>query len=151
MSEAAQVFEVTPHVGIGPLRLGVTPAEVRAAAPGHAISKIGRGREEMIDTLGLTVDYSAGDVVSFIQAFPARGVRVSFAGRDVFVTPADDMAAAAVRQAAADPADFPPGRYEYLFPDPRLALWRGVVGEEPGDQGWAFTSISVHAPGYYEA
>ena len=44
------MYEVTPHVGIGPLRLGMTPAEVRAAVPGQAVEKIGRGREEMIDS-----------------------------------------------------------------------------------------------------
>jgi hypothetical protein len=150
MAKATRVYEVTPHVGIGPLRLGMTPAEVRAAVPGYVVREIGRGREEMIDALGLDVDYPEGEAaVTFIQAFPTRGVRVTFAGQDVFATPADDMVAAVVRQEGLDPADFPPGGHEYLFPVLRLMLWRDVVGEEPGEQGWAFASVSVHAPGYY--
>jgi hypothetical protein len=34
-----RVFEVLPHVSIGPLRLGMTPAEVRQAATGHAVEQ----------------------------------------------------------------------------------------------------------------
>jgi hypothetical protein len=147
-----RVFEVTPHVGIGPLRLGMTPAEVRQAVAGHAVEKIGRGREEMIDDLGLNVDYSAADAdVTFIQAFPVDGVRFTFTGIDVFTTPADELLAAVACREGLPAPDFSPGRHEYLFPSLRLALWRGVVTEEPGEQGWAFESISVHVPGYYEA
>ena len=146
-----QLFEVTPHVGIGPLRLAMTPAEVRQAVAGHAVEKIGRGREEMIDDLGLNVDYSVGDAdVTFIQAFPVDGVRCTFAGIDVFGTPADELVAAVARREGLSAADFPTGRHEYLFPSLRLTLWRGVVAEEPGEHGWAFESISVHVPGYYE-
>jgi hypothetical protein len=147
-----RVFEVTPHVGIGPLRLGMTSAEVRQAVAGHVIETIGRGREEMIDDLGLNVDYSAGHTdVTFIQACPVDGVRFTLAGIDVFGTPADELVAVLARQEGLPEANFPSGRHEYLFALLRLVLWRGVVAEEPGEQGWAFESISVHVPGYYEA
>ena len=146
-----RVFEVVPHVGIGPLRLGMTPAEVRRAT-GHAVEMIGRGREEMIDDLGLSVDYSAGDAaVAFIQAFPAEGVQFTLEGTDVFATPADELVAAVVRGERLPPSDFPPGQDEYRFPSLRLVLWRSFAAEEPGEPGWTFESISVHVPGYYEA
>ncbi len=146
-----RVFEVTPHVGIGPLRLGMTPDDVRRSVAGHRVEKIRRGREEVIEDLGLGVDYSDGDTaVTFVQVSQADRVRVTFAGCDVFDTPADELVASVVRQEGLSPADYPPGRHEYLFPPLRLVLWRGVVAEESGEQGWVFECISVHAPGYYD-
>jgi hypothetical protein len=143
-----QFFEVKPHVGIGPLRLGMTPEAVRRAVGVHAVGKIDRGREEMVDDLGLNVDYSEGDSrVTFIQAFPVDGVRFGLGGLDVFGTPADDLVAEVVRRERLRPADFPPGQCEYLFPSLGLALWRSLPTDVPG---WTFESISVHAAGYYE-
>ncbi|WP_020475677.1 hypothetical protein [Zavarzinella formosa] len=152
MDKVARVYEVTPHVGIGPLRLGMSPAEVRAAMPGHAIEKIGRGHEEMIEALGLNVDYSAGDAaVTFIQVFPTTGVRFTLWGIDVFATPADELVTALVRREGLLAADFPPGRDEYRFPSLRLVLWRRWASDKPGEPGWAFETVSVHILGYYEA
>lgn len=152
MANAPRVYEVMPHIGIGPLRLGMTPAEVRAAVPGHAVMRIGRGREEMIDTLGLNVDYSERDTaVTFIQAFPVSGVRFTYRGLDVFALPADEVVTAIVRGEELAPDNYPLGTDEYEFPTLRLALWREFVGEVPGEQGWGFSSISVYMPDYYES
>jgi hypothetical protein len=147
-----RVFEVQPRVGIGPVRLGMTPAELRRAA-GRCKVTAGDGDEKWVDALGLKVDYQAG-AVAFVEACAVARVRVTLFGRDVFATPADELVAAVVRHARLRSARFPPGRDEYLFPALRLALWRAFVPEEPtgpGEQGWAFESISVHAAGYYEA
>jgi hypothetical protein len=147
-------FEVVPHVGIGPLRLGMTPEEVRAAAAaaGHAVEDV-RGGDTIVP-IGLSVDYSAdGLSVVFIEAFRAPGVCLTFAGCEVFMTSADEMVAAIVQQEGLNSADFPPGRHDYLFPSLRLALWRSTISDEddePGEQGWAFDSISLHVPGYYD-
>jgi hypothetical protein len=140
-----RVFEVVPHVGIGPLRLGMTPAEVRRAAAGHPVEAVGRGREEMVTGLGLTTDSAAGGgPVTFIQAFPAEGVRFTLWGADVFATPAAELVAAVVSREGLAAADFPPGQDEYQFPSLGLVLWRrggdrqqvdevGVLlGVEPG-------------------
>jgi hypothetical protein len=144
------VFDVVPHVGIGPLRLGMTQAEVRRAVAGHEVKPL-RGCQEVVRDLGLWVDYPLGFAgVRFVQASRAKGVWVVFAGVDVFDTLADELVALVVRQQGLAPADFPPGRHEYLFPALRLALWRGVVADDPGERGWAFECISVHAPGYYD-
>ncbi len=144
------VFDVEPQAGIGPLRLGMTPGEVRRAVVGQEVKPL-RGRQEVVRDLGLWVDYPAeGGGVSFVQASRARGVWVTFAGVDVFDTQADELVSRIVRQEGLDPADFPPGRHQHLFPSLRLMLWRGVISEEPGERGWAFECISVHAPGYYD-
>ncbi|HEX4613025.1 MAG TPA: hypothetical protein VH092_32845 [Urbifossiella sp.] len=140
-----RVFEVRPGVGIGPVRLGMTPAEVRRAV-GRCKVTAGDGGGEWVDALGLKVDYAAG-AVAFAEAFAVARARVTLIGRDVFATPADDLVAAVVRHEGLPVADFPPGRHEYLFPPLRLVLFRGVAPDEPG---CVFDSVSVHTPGYYE-
>jgi hypothetical protein len=147
-----RVFQVQPGVGIGPVRLGMTPADLRRAA-GRCQVTDGDEDQEWVEALGLKVDYQAGAVV-FVEACAVARVRVALFGRDVFATPADELVAAVVRRARLRPARFPPGRDDYLFPSLRLALWRAFVPDEPtgpGEQGWAFETVSVHAPGYYEA
>jgi hypothetical protein len=147
-----RVFEVQPRVGIGPFLLGMTPAEVRRAARRCTVT-VGDGNEERVDALGLKVDYQAG-AVAFVEAFAVARVRVTLFGRDMFATPADELVAVVVRHARLRPGRFPPGRDDYLFPALRLALWRAFVPDEPtapGERGWAFESVSVHAAGYYEA
>src|SRR5262245_24407513 len=144
-------FEVRPRVGIGPFRLGMTPAEVRQDA-GRCRVTAGDGREQWIDALGLKFDYVA-DAVAFVEAFGVARVRVRLAGRDVFATPADELVAAVVSDAGLRPGRFPPGRDEYRFPSLRLVLWRAFVPDwpaGPGEAEWAFESVSVHAARYYE-
>jgi hypothetical protein len=150
MRSEDRTHDVIPHVGIGPLRLGMTADEVRVATFGTTVASTARGREEMIFALGLSVDYSTEGIVNFVQAFDARGVRTPFAGRDVFATAADDMVAAVVRHAGLDPEDFPEGDDECSFPTLGLVLWREFAGEVPGEPGWAFSTISIHSPGYYD-
>lgn len=145
-------FEVQPGVGIGPVRLGMTPDEVRQAV-GRCRITAGDDREQWIDALGLKVDYAA-DVVAFVEASAVALVRVTLAGRDVFATPADELVAAVVEHAGLNPNRLPPGRDEYRFPRLRLGLWRAFVPDEPvapGEPGWAFESVSVYARGYYTA
>jgi hypothetical protein len=139
-------FEITPHVGVGPLKLGMTAAEVRHAGP---VEAVGRGREEMVTGLGLNVDYKA-DSVAFIQSFPADGVRFTLWGIDVFTTPADELVAFVLNREGLSADNFPPGRDEYQFPSLGLVLWRRWASEEPRETGWTFETVSVHAPGYYD-
>jgi hypothetical protein len=132
------VFTVVPHVGIGPLRLGITPAGVRLAVPGHEVrASLRGGNEEFIPELGFLVDYSAG----FAE--------VVFAGCSGFDTKADSFVTAAVREYDLDPADFPPGQYDYRFPALNPSPWRGLVSDSPDERGWAFEAISVHEQGYF--
>src|SRR5262245_54665446 len=140
------VFEVIPHVGIGPLRLGMTQAEVRHAIAGSAVRGL-RGCLEVVRDLGLWVDYTEGfTAVKFVQASEVAGVRVLLAGADVFDTPADELVARLVQQEGLNVADFPPGRHSYLYEALRLVLWRERV---PEAESRPFDCVSVHAEGCY--
>lgn len=146
------IYNVVPHVGIGPLRLGMTQAGVRRAVPEYQVrASLRGGCEEFIPELGLLVDYSAmfGEVM-FVEVNSLARSIVMLAGCSAFDTKADNLVAAVVREYGLDPAEFPPGRYDYKFPSLNLVLWRGVLGDDtPESRGWAFEAIAVHKPGYY--
>ncbi len=143
-------MRVEPGVGIGPVRLGMTHAEVRAAGNGREIQ--GQGGRQRVPSLGLSLEYTDGDgVVAFIEA--DRGSGAKYNGIDLFEAPAEEVLAAIVRAAGLAPADFPPTRHTYLFENLRLVLWRATVPddeqEEDDEDGRRFQTVSVYAPGYY--
>ena len=143
-------MRIEPGVGIGPVRLGMTHAEVCAAVAGREIK--GQGSRQRIPDLGLLVEYTDGDgVVAFIEA--DRGSGAKYDEIDLFETPAEDVVAAIVQAAGLAPADFPPGRHSYLFEGLRLLAWRSTVAddeqEEDDEEGRLFQTVSIYAPGYY--
>src|SRR5436190_21943796 len=113
-------MRIEPGIGIGPIRLGMTHAEVRAAVAGNEIK--GQGSRQRIPGLGLSVEYTDSDgVVAFIEA--DRGSGAQYDGIDLFETPAEEVVAAIVEAAGLAPVDFPPARHSYLFESLRLVLW----------------------------
>src|SRR4051794_7880622 len=96
-----RTFEVQPRVGVGPVLLGMTSAEVRRAA-GRCQVTAGDAGVEWVDALGLKFEYRAG-AVAFVEAFAVARVRVTLFGHDVFTTPADELVAAVVRVAEFRP------------------------------------------------
>jgi hypothetical protein len=127
-------MEIVPHVGIGKVRLGMTREEA-----------------EWLLERGMSIDSRGSPpVVVFIQV--SHRAFAEYRGVDVFDedVSADDVVAQIVRLEGLDPADFPPGKHEYLFPALNMILWRGEVSDEPGDQGYTFQAASIHVPGYYD-
>jgi hypothetical protein len=127
-------MEIIPHVGIGKVRLGMSREEA-----------------DWLLERGMSLD-SAGSppVVTFIQV--SHRADAEYRGIDLFDEDrsADEVVAEVVRAEGLDPADYPPGRHEYLFPVLNMLLWRGEVSDVEGEQGYTFQSASIHVPGYYD-
>ena len=141
---------VEPGVGIGPVRLGMTHAEVRAAVASREIK--GQGSRQRIPGLGLLLEYTDSDgVVAFIEA--DRGSGAQYDGIYLLETPAEEVVAAIVQAAGLAAVDFPPRRHSYLFESLRLLLWRSRVADDEQDEddedGRLFQTVSVYAPAYY--
>jgi hypothetical protein len=125
-------MEVVPHERIGLVHIGMPHEEAtRLCDPGMQLGFEGNPL-----------------VVAFIQV--AHGTGAEYRGVDLFNDPADDVVASIVQLEGLNPADFPPSRHEYLFPDLNMILWRGEVSDEPDAQGYTFQAASIHVPGYYE-
>ncbi|MDY3561390.1 hypothetical protein R5W23_002668 [Gemmata sp. JC673] len=125
-------MEIVPHVRIGRVRLGMSQEEA-----------------EWLRESGMQTDCrGAPPVVAFIQV--SRRVCATYRDVDVFEDPATEVVAEIVRLEGLNPADYPPGRHQYLFPALNFALWRGYVNDDNPDdhQGYHFQAASIHAPGY---
>ena len=127
-------MEIVPHVGIGKVRLGMSREEA-----------------DWLLERGMSVDSRGSPpVVVFIEV--SHRASATYRGIDLFDEdrPADEVVAEIVRLERLDPADYPPGQYEYLFPALKMLLWRGDVSDEEGEQGYTFQAASIHVPGYYD-
>jgi hypothetical protein len=148
------VYEAIPHVGVGPVKLGMTREEVHRVMPGPREYFLkGLNPEHETDAFhesGFQVFYGGEmPVVEYIELSRGAGFRVLYRGLDVFATPADQVLAHVSGDAAFDPDD-PELGYAYIFPDLDLSLWRPVLPESPEDpEGREFSTIGIGAAGYY--
>ena len=148
------VYEVMPHIGVGPVKLGMSREKVRGIMPSPCQAFLkGQNAEHETDAFhdcGFQVCYGGeSPVAEFIELSRESGFRVIYRGVDIFATPADQVLAHVSNDAPYDPAD-PELGYSYIFPDLDLSLWRPVVPASPEDQeGREFLTIGVGAVGYY--
>ena len=146
-------MRVEPGTSIGPIRLGMTHAEVQTSVAGREIK--GQGSRQRIPELGLLLEYTSWNGnVAFIEASAGSGA--TYHEIDLFYTSADDVVAHIVQTAGLDPTDFPPARHTYLFEGLQLVLWRATVPydkeddeDDEDEDGHSFQTVSVYSQGYY--
>ncbi|MGW6577033.1 hypothetical protein ACWGAN_33340 [Streptomyces sp. NPDC054945] len=153
---------LTPPVAAGPVRLGSTYEEARAAVrPWGEPRVLGptsrRARRLMCDAdgVGCTVFFDARDVVAAVELWwPGEGrrstTRVLLDGREVFTSPAGDVVAGLGERGwtveVADPE-------HVVVPGVSLGFTRRTSQEVPRDgQGLplSFTSVLVAGPDHYD-
>jgi hypothetical protein len=148
------VYEVVPHVGIGPVRLGMSRDEVRRIMPGPADSFL-KGPYAKIETDGFLecafqVYYHTNTAtVEYVMLARHGGFVAVYRGMNVFDTKAEYLVAHISRNAQYDRTD-PELGYSYIFPELDLSLWRPTMPESPDDtEGREFMTIGVGVTGYY--
>jgi hypothetical protein len=120
-------LEIVPHVGIGPVRFGMTREEVNVALSALAGAKPGRpkgGRSTTIMSYlrgSLQVEFGADGTASFIEVSGDQATLCTYKGCDVFDLPAtESFALFAADDASGQHAFSAAG---YLFPQLIVALW----------------------------
>lgn len=147
-------YEVIPHIGVGPVRLGMTREEVRRAMPGPCESFLkglnARHETDAFHDGGFQVFYGGeGPVAEYIELSRDSGFRAVYRDVDVFETPADSLLAHISGDATSDPEDRESG-YAYIFDNLDLSLWRPVLPGSPEDSaGREFSTIGIGVVGYY--
>ena len=147
-----QRFEVEPHVGAGPIKLGLSRGELRKlmGAPFRTYSKV--PGEPLTDTYfgtDLQVYYDAGDRVEYIELNGPRSINPTLRGRTLLFAPAEEVIEW-MRGVSDFDADNPELGYSYIYPALDLSLWRPIVPEGPEDvEGLTFRSVGVGRLGYY--
>jgi hypothetical protein len=147
-------YEVIPHVGVGPVRLGMSREEVRRLMPGEpSCFRTWPYTGPEADTWhdgGFQVHY-AGEppAVAYILLCRGLGVRALYRGLSVFDADAAEVVRLLSREASFDDRD-PELGYTYVFPALELSVWRPVVPGPPGDEdGRHFSSIGIGVRGYH--
>jgi hypothetical protein len=160
-------YEVVPLEGVGPVRLGMSREDSRAAMglPPSQTSGPGERRYDHYLRNAFQVFFDEDDRVAYIELYRGDPVVALYQGRRVFDTPAAELVELVSRAAPFDPDD-PELGYTYTFPALELALWRparreDVEGEEDvGDEEYlkeleaewrTFHTIGVGVRGYFSA
>lgn len=159
MTDRNTAYEVLPHEGIGPVRLGMSRDAAREAMERAGVPlppvHLGTLRDDYHHA-GFQVSYDASGMVEYIELYRGEPFTTLYRGVDVFTTPADEMVALVAETAPYDPDEAELG-LTYLFPALDLSLWRPVTPEdcEEEDQpdeydcGRVFTTIGVGRRGYF--
>lgn len=141
---ATSSYEVNPLLGIGPLRLGASKAEIHSIL-GEPESK--KGSAELFLGSSIQVHYHENGGVEFIEI--ASDIPVTWNQMDIFSTPADFLVEAISKFTPLQNEDNEQG-YTYTFPESEVALWRPTLSdEEDPEDGKYFASIGVGCRGYY--
>jgi hypothetical protein len=119
-------FEIVPHQGIGPVRLGMNRTEVEAALapfPGALPSNPKRkgSRVQCYYRGSLQVEFTAAGTASFIEVSNDSAFLSLYNGHDVFDLPAPDLFSLFAADDHAGPHQY--NSSEYLFPDLIVSLW----------------------------
>lgn len=144
-------FAIEPLVGVGPVRLGSSRAQVHAIL-GEPVATPSGAREMYFD--GFFVDYDETGHVEFIELGRSDLYRATFLGIALHDVPAERAIAVVTDVDAYDPNDPEPG-YSYTFLGLQLALWRGIVpdADQSADNpdGRHFETVGVARSGYFTA
>ena len=142
-------FQIQPHIGVGPVRLGASREQVHAAL-GNPASAQGN-REMFLD--GFFVDYDDSGMVEFIQLARSSRFRGVFHGVCLHEVSAEQALEAVSHVDSYDLTD-PELGYSYIFLDLQLSLWRGTrpEPEQPSTDpdGRHFEAVGVAINGYFQ-
>ena len=143
-------YAIQPLVGVGAIRLGMSPNQVRQVMPlpVRAFRKTPSAKFETDDFGGLHV-YYGGDVpiVEFIELSRGAGFTARYLDWDIFATPAAELVSNISPVAAFDSTcpDFP---FSYIFPSLQISLWRpSLPADDPS--GCYFSTVGVAREGYF--
>jgi len=118
-------LDLVPHLGIGPLRLGMTVAEADAAVgalDGAGVRKSRRSLHYFFDA-ALQFELGGSGRIQFIGVANHPRLLCRYYGHDVFDTPAPELFALI---AARETGEHSYRSAEYLFPDQVVTLYEAA-------------------------
>lgn len=146
--ERMRTLEIRPKEGVGPIRFGMTRAEVRE----HLGQPGGDDAEREWYLKDMAIDFDTSGRVEFIEIAESENFRATFNGRCLLDLQADDAVAHLTAFAPYGEHD-PELSYTYVFPDLQVSLWRAVVpdGDQDRDDptGRRFEAVGVGRDGYF--
>jgi hypothetical protein len=157
-------LELVPFDGVGPVRLGMTRAQVLDAmeTPPHTFAKWAAGppAPDVDAFLGSAFQafydvecwLETGDlVVDFIELSRGPEVEPWLEGISVFQIPANELVSRLTENWSFDAQD-PELGHSYVFPAIGLLLWRPMLPEDELDpEGRYFSTVAIASKGYLDS
>lgn len=149
-------YVIKPHQGVGPVRFGMTRAEVRACMPEapEPFLKIPTDAYEVDGFHGraFQVHYAGEEPrVEYVELGSGSGLRALIDGSDVFSVLAEEIVDRVSRFNAVevDDQEMP---YVYVFNELDLSFWRPTAPESEYDEdGRYFMAVGIGVRGYYSS
>lgn len=115
-------MEIRPHEGVGPVRLGATRAEARAAMAliGLPLGST-RGDSDYYCDSSIQIEHDPEQRVWFVGVSHSRKYRALYLGHDVFRLDARELFSLVARADLSGPHRYTSD--EYCFPNQILTLW----------------------------
>ena len=154
------IFELHPPRAAGPLRIGAaghdTVEIIKQLGTPQVLCRTPGSRPAWAvhrpSGLFIAAYVDADDLVEAIEFGrpDGNGDTVSYAGIDVFTTPAADLITQLRQRTTIDVEEEEDG-HAFTAPSLLLSLWRPVTPQSPDDQeGRFFESVLIARPGYYD-
>ena len=145
-----QKLEIMPKIGVGPIRIAMSRAEVRE----HLGAPEGDGNEEREWYLeDLAIDFNSSGEVEFIEIAESDNYKAILNSKCLLDLDAE-AAIAHVQAIAPFDENAPEFGYTYVFPELQISLWRPVIPDEEQDPddptGRRFESVGVGGDGYFD-
>ncbi len=141
-----RVFEITPHEGVGPIKLGMSRADVIACfgTPEHDSAN------RVWYHSGFAIDFDENQKVEFIELAASSEFKAIYKNQNLHEMPADQAVEAILKDDKYDKND-PELGHSYIFKSLQLSLWRGTIAENEFDEdGKYFQAVGVAVDGYFE-
>lgn len=146
--------EINPHIGVGPVRLGMSCSEARSmiAVPFRSFKKSSTdvSLTDAYFNNCFQLFFDEADVVNYIEL--SNPIKALYKGIPVFDSKAEVIIAAISLDAAVEQSVLEPG-YSFLFPSLDLSLWRPTIPEpdqaEQDNEGRYFMTIGIGRIGYF--
>lgn len=140
-------FEVSPRLGVGPVKLGMTRDQVREVL---GQSPMARAKTDRYFDNALRVDFDDEGHAELVELWSSEHFTAMFLGQNVFAVPAVELVKAIACQSPYDPND-PELGYAFTFPGLGISLWREHLPESDQDgAGRYFDTVAVAVQGYWD-
>ncbi|WP_415894565.1 hypothetical protein ACMXYQ_08965 [Neptuniibacter sp. PT34_22] len=139
-------FAIEPNVGVGPIKLGMSKAEV--------IDLFGQpefeNNERTVYLSGFMVDFDELNHVEFIEVAKSDLFEATYEGINLHNVSASQAVEHVCKFDSYDNSD-PELGHSYIFKKLQLSLWRGTLPEDENDEdGKYFESVAIGVSNYFE-
>ncbi len=138
-------FDITPHEGVGPIKLGMRRREVvkRFGSPefdgDYRVGYFG----------GFLIDFDDDDKVEFIELTNSDQFDATYKSKNLHLLKANEVVAFIEQEDSYDVND-PEIGYSYIFKMLQLCLWRGIVADNESDEkGHHFETVGIATGSYF--